>query len=195
AMRSSPLLGACRRNRHDLLDQSRAVRCSAFERRLCRRNLSLGEARGGASRPPPMTSALLNGKISCPAKEGAMGGRRSFLAGAGASIFAASASARHAGASRNGGEVLSADVYVGGLVSNQDLPGLSGQLFLNVYLAVENGTGVGTISDPVHPQVNSHVEITESRRHGNDFQLEGAVILATDPARVGQHVSIVASVQ
>jgi hypothetical protein len=46
----------------------------------------------------------------------------------------------------------------------------------------------------VHPQADSHVEITESHRHGDDFQFDGAVILATDPTRVRQQVSIAASV-
>jgi hypothetical protein len=35
----------------------------------------------------------------------------------------------------------------GGLVWNRELPGLSAQLRLNICLAIENGTGFGTISD------------------------------------------------
>src|SRR5215475_1971696 len=143
-----------------------------------------------------------------PIKEDAMGDRRSFLAGAGASVLAIAflqpaeagvfPNAVAAGARVVGGTIIPRtpiEAYVGGLVSNRDLPGLSGQLLLNVYLSVENGTGVGTISDPAHPQVNSHVEIHESRRHGNEFQFDGVVILSNDPTRVGQQVLIVATVQ
>jgi hypothetical protein len=125
--------------------------------------------------------------------EGAMGDRRSFLVGAGVSILAASALSGPAEA-KAGGEVVSSDVYAVGLVSNRDLPGLSGQVLLNVYLAVANGTGFATISDPVHPQLNSHVEIGDTGRHGNEFQFDGEVILSNDPGRVGQQVLIVATV-
>jgi hypothetical protein len=119
-----------------------------------------------------------------------MSDRRNFLAGAGASLLATALSGPAEAVFPN--QLLS--VYAVGLVSNRNLPGLSGQLLLNVYLAVENGTGVSMISDPVHPQVNSHVQISESRRHGNEFQFDGVVILSNDPAQVGQEVLIVATV-
>jgi hypothetical protein len=42
--------------------------------------------------------------------------------------------------------------------------------------------------------INSHVQISESRRHGSEFQFDGVVILSNDPARVGQEVLIGATV-
>jgi hypothetical protein len=122
-----------------------------------------------------------------------MSDRRSFLVGAGASILVASVLTEGAQARIQTGN-LPSGIYIGGLVSDPALPGLSGQLLLNVYLSVENGTGVGTISDPVHPQVNSHVEIRQATRDGNEFQFDGEVILSNDPARVGQQVLVIVTV-
>jgi len=121
-----------------------------------------------------------------------MNDRRGFLVGAGASILVASALTARAQARIQTGN-LPSSIYIGGLVSNRDLAGLSGQLLLNVYLAVENGTGFGTLSDPVHPQVNSHVEIGDTRRHGQAFEFDGEVSLSNDPARVGQPVQVAAT--
>lgn len=118
-----------------------------------------------------------------------MSDRRRFLIGAGASILAASALPEPTEA-KAGGEVVSDNVYAVGLVSNRP----SGQLLLNVYLAVENGTGFGAISDPVHPLINSHVEIHETRRHGNQFEFDGMVIRSNDQGRLGLRVQIDATV-
>src|SRR5262245_50576226 len=116
-----------------------------------------------------------------------MSDRRGFLVGTGASILVASVLTDGAQARLQTGN-LPSGIYTVGLVLNRDLPGLAGQLLLNVYLAVEDGTGFGTLSDPVHPQVNSQVEISDTRRHGNAFEFDGEVILSNDPARVGQQV-------
>jgi len=121
-----------------------------------------------------------------------MNDRRDFLVGAGASILVASALTDGAQARVQTGN-LPSGLYTVGLVSNRDLPGLAGQLLLTVYLAVEDGTGFGTLSDPVHPQVNSHVEIGDTRRHGQAFEFDGEVSLSNDPARVGQQVQVVAT--
>src|SRR5262249_24622669 len=77
--------------------------------------------------------------------------------------------------------------YTGGVVSNPDLPGAAGELILNVYLAVDpDGTGAGTLSDTLHPEINCHLEIQEAGRKGNVVRLSGVVAGAKDAALVGQ---------
>ncbi len=121
-------------------------------------------------------------------------GRRRFLKLAGAALLAGSALPKSAEASIHhvGGDFT----YEGGVVFNSDLPGLSGELILNVYLAVDpDGTGAGTLSDPVHTTVNSHVEVQQTTRHGNEREFVGVVIRSNDPARVGQRFVVTSYVQ
>ncbi len=105
----------------------------------------------------------------------------------------AEASIHHVGGDIRDG---TSNTYFGGVVLNPDLPGLSGQLILNVYLAIDpDGTGVGTLSDPVHSTVNSHLAVQQTTRHGNELELAGVVIRSNDPARVGQRFMVTSYVQ
>ena len=91
---------------------------------------------------------------------------------------------------RSDGELVSR--YVVGLVSNAELPAPSGELILTVYLSVVGDVGVGTLSDPVHPGINSHLTIRRSLRQGNRLQFDGEISRSNDPARVGLTVQVVA---
>jgi len=121
-------------------------------------------------------------------------GRRRFLKLAGAAVLAGAAlpQAAHASIHPVGGDFT----YEGGVVFNSDLPGLSGELILNVYLAVDpDGTGAGTLSDPVHSTINSHLAVQQTTRHGNELEFVGVVIRSNDPARVGQRFVVSSYVQ
>ena len=84
--------------------------------------------------------------------------------------------------------------YIGGVVSNPSLPEVSGELILNVYVTVApDGTGFGTISDPIHPAVNGHLAIHETRAAGNRVQFEGEIVRANDPAREGTLIQVLAT--
>src|SRR5438128_2408944 len=92
-------------------------------------------------------------------KESAQKDRRTFLKAAGATLMAGAALAQAAHASIHpvGGDISdgTSNTFTGGVVSNSDLG-----LILNVYLALDpDGTGVGTLSDPVHSMVNSHLAV------------------------------------
>ena len=92
-----------------------------------------------------------------------------------------------------GGGFLS---YQVGMVSNPILPGTSGDLVLTVYLAVcADGTGFGTLSDPLHLVVNCHLAVQQSGRQGNQFRFEGRVIHSNTPGQVGQKFAVSARVQ
>ena len=92
-----------------------------------------------------------------------------------------------------GGGFLSYNV---GIVSNPSLPGTSGDLVVTVYLAVSaDGTGFGTLSDPLHLAVNSHLAVEQSGRQGNQFRFEGRVIRSNTPGQVGQKFAVSARVQ
>jgi hypothetical protein len=122
------------------------------------------------------------------------GGRRRFLKLAGATLLAGATWPKPALASINhfGGDFT----YEGGVVFNPDLPGLSGQLILNVYLAVApDGTGLGTLSDPVHSTVNSHLAVESATRHGNEIAFIGVILRSNDQTRVGTAFVVTSYVQ
>src|SRR5689334_5108644 len=74
-------------------------------------------------------------------------------------------------------------IYFGGVVTSTDAPGA----ILNVYLAVdEDGAGVGTVSDTLHAQANSHLAVHATTRQGNAVRLAGVVSAANDAALVGR---------
>ena len=74
-----------------------------------------------------------------------------------------------------------------GVASNPDLPGPAGELILNVYLAVnKDGTGVGTVSDTLHPEANAHLAVQQFARQGNAVHFAGVIQAAHDPALVGR---------
>ena len=45
---------------------------------------------------------------------------------------------------------------------------------------------MGTVSDTVHAQLNSHLEVQRGRRQGHDVRFEGVVRAADDAALVGK---------
>ncbi len=117
--------------------------------------------------------------------------RRRFLKLAGAALLAGAAVPQTAQASIHhvGGDIRdgTSNTYFGGVVLNPDLPGLSGQLILNVYLAIDpDGTGVGTLSDPVHSTVNSHLAVQQTAAQGNQFRCEGVVMASNGGTPLGQ---------
>ncbi len=126
--------------------------------------------------------------------------RRGFLKLAGATLLAGAAlpQTAHASIHHLGGDISDGTsiVYTGGVVLNPDLPGPAGEWILNVYLAVDpDGTGAGTLSDPVHSTVNSHLAVQQTTRHGNELDFTGVVIRSNDPARVGLRFVVTSYVQ
>ncbi len=119
-------------------------------------------------------------------KESAQKDRRDFLKAAGAVLLAGAALPQAAQASNNhfGGDIRdgTSNTFTGGVVFNSELG-----LVLNVYLAVEaDGTGVGTLSDPVHSTVNSHLGVQRTSGQGNHFRCEGLVLASNGGTPVGQ---------
>jgi len=115
--------------------------------------------------------------------------RRTFLKAGSAALVAASTSS-----------VTMADhddtpkaIYLHGMAWNRDLPGLFGELLLTFDLKVQLGkTGLGSFSDAVHPEVNSHFSINSITKHGDVYKLGGEIIASRDPASVGVPLTIVA---
>ena len=125
--------------------------------------------------------------------------RRSFLRVAGAGLVAASiptAAGALTGAQK-GDDGPSHDrsrpIYLHGCGWNRALPGVFGEVCLAFDIRAElGGTGVGTLRDDVHPEVNSQVQINSATKHGDEYTLEGEIIAARDPANVGRPITIVA---
>ena len=120
--------------------------------------------------------------------------RRSLLRAAGGTARAARTWPGFAGGGLNhqAGEMI----YSGGLVSNSKLPGAFGELTMSVYLAVSgSGAGLGKMSDPIHPLINSTLAVLKSVRHGNELQFEGEVVHSNDAARVGRRFVISAQIR
>ena len=87
-------------------------------------------------------------------------------------------------------------IFSGGLVSNSKLPGTSGELTMSVYLAVSgSGAGLGKMSDPIHPLINSNLAVLKSVRRGNELRFEGEVVHSNDTARVGRRFVISAQIR
>ena len=83
-------------------------------------------------------------------------------------------------------------VYSCGVVSGPDLTGPASQLILNICLSVgKDGTGVGTVSDAIHPDVNAHLAVQQFAQRGSVVYFGGVVRAASDPARVGQPFDVI----
>lgn len=125
--------------------------------------------------------------------------RRSFLRVAGAGLVAASLP-NTAGAMTDTQKAddepshdKSRPIYLHGCGWNRALPGVFGEVCLAFDIRAElGGTGVGTLRDDVHPEVNSQVQINSVTRHRDEYTLEGEIIAARDPANVGRPINIVA---
>ena len=64
---------------------------------------------------------------------------------------------------------------------------------LTVHLAVDDdGTGTGTMSDPVYSHVNSHLIIVETRQRGNRYDFHGQISLSNAPELLYQSFIIFA---
>ena len=118
--------------------------------------------------------------------------RRNFLKATSAALLAAAVPSVAAGAPENTQQVF----YAHGMAWNPELPGLLGALRLTFDIAVRpGGTGLGTFGDDVHPEFNSHFQITSTAKQGNVYTFEGAITEARDAAMVGTPVRIVAEVE
>jgi hypothetical protein len=125
--------------------------------------------------------------------------RRSFLRVGGAGLVAASiptAAGALTGPQKEDNELTqhkSRSVYLHGCAWNRELPGVFGEICLAFDIRAElGGTGVGTLRDDVHPEVNSQVQINSVTKHRDEYTLEGEIIAARDPANVGRPITIVA---
>ena len=126
--------------------------------------------------------------------------RRNFLKLSGAGLAAAAIPMVAAGA-RPGAQkgddgpprARSRPIYLHGCGWNHELPGVFGEVCLAFDIRAElGGTGVGTLRDDVHPEVNSQVRINSATKDGDRYTLEGEIIAARDPANLGRPVTIVA---
>jgi hypothetical protein len=84
-------------------------------------------------------------------------------------------------------------VYLNGCGWNRSLPGVYGQACFAFEARAElGGTGVGTIRDDVHPEVNSQFQITEAVRTGrNQYSFRGRIISSRSPQLIGHQVTII----
>lgn len=85
--------------------------------------------------------------------------------------------------------------FVMGVVADPTAPGPEGELTFNVYASVANdGTGYGTLTDPVHPSYASELRFLSRQRCGNHYRWLGVVTWSNDPALVGQPFVLSATV-
>ena len=125
--------------------------------------------------------------------------RRDYLTAAGGALLAASALPHAVEADDTAkGDTL----YGHGTVWNRELPGEAGAVNLSFDLRVnlQAGTGAGSAYDPVHPDWNLHYAINSVRQEKagageTRFILAGVVTEATDPAKVGLPVRMIAQTQ
>lgn len=123
--------------------------------------------------------------------------RRSFLKAGGAMLAAATLSAS-ALAQKDETEPDATNnplpIYLHGCAWNRNLPGIYGQacFSFDVRADVQTGTGLGTIRDDVHPQVNSQFQINSVVRRGKQYTLQGVVVASRSPELIGMRVTIAA---
>ena len=125
--------------------------------------------------------------------------RRNYLAATGGALLAASGLSALAEANDDKDDKNADVLYGHGLVWNQDLPGVAGDLKLGFDLRVnlETGAGFGTANDPVHPDWNIHFAINstehQKRPKGETrYTMRGVVTRANNPNNVGLPVRILA---
>jgi hypothetical protein len=113
--------------------------------------------------------------------------RRGLITGAGAALLAPPTPSE----ARVGQE----DQFVMGLVANPTLGGPESDLVFNVYASVTgDGTGLGLLTDPLHPEVQSDLRLHARERRGNQYRWEGEVVGSNDPRLVGQPFVLSATV-
>jgi hypothetical protein len=124
-----------------------------------------------------------------------MNNRRGFVLGVGSALLGSAAAPKMVAAAPDNGPDSQGVLYVTGLVWNSTLTGISGELRMTVYLAInEDGTGTGTLSDPVHSHVNSHLKIVRTLRRGNRIDFHGEISLSRVAEAVGQQFVVLADV-
>src|SRR5262245_46745915 len=117
--------------------------------------------------------------------------RRTFLKSTAAALLAGAALPNPSEARVDVGPFDRHIIYQGGIVSNRDL----GVIF-NVYLAIDpDGTGLGTLSDPIHPIHNSYLAVQQTTGQGNQVRFEGVVSASNTPEQVGQPFVVAGAVQ
>lgn len=85
--------------------------------------------------------------------------------------------------------------FVMGLVADPAAPGPEGERTFNVYATVDaDGTGYGTLVDPLHPSLNCDLRFLSRQKNGHQYQWLGVVSHANDPGLVGQPVVLSATV-
>jgi hypothetical protein len=121
--------------------------------------------------------------------------RRTFLKTTAGALFAGAALPQaKAGINRFGADYAGSN-YIIGLVLNPALAGPLGELILNVYLSVDgDGAGIGLLTDPLHPALNSYLAVRRSVQKGNQFIFDGVVSRANTPALVGLPFAVAAEV-
>jgi len=86
--------------------------------------------------------------------------------------------------------------FVMGLVAAPTAPGPAGELAFNVYASIsDDGTGYGTLIDPVHPSYSSDLRFVSRQRQGHHYRWSGVVTRSNDPSLVGQPVVLLGTVQ
>jgi hypothetical protein len=116
-----------------------------------------------------------------------MSSRRTFLAGAGATLLAP--------ITLSGTKVDDQGQYFVGLVANPLLAGSDGERILKVYVSVaSDGTGFGLLADRLDPKNNSHLEVQGRARYGDRYRWDGVVSRSNTPSLVGQRFTLSATV-
>ena len=83
-------------------------------------------------------------------------------------------------------------VYLNGCGWDRTLPGVFGQACFAFEMRSEiGGTGLGTIRDDVHTEVNSQIQITESVQvSGREYLFRGAIISSRSSELIGMNITI-----
>jgi hypothetical protein len=121
--------------------------------------------------------------------------RRTFLKASAATLVAATVPVVVAGQKDEKGEAdaRSQPVYLYGCGWNRNLPGVFGQACFSFDIRADlGGTGVGTIRDDVHPEVNSQFEITSAEKQRQEYIFSGAIISSQSPDLVGKRITVTA---
>ncbi|MFO1076282.1 MAG: hypothetical protein U1E73_00985 [Planctomycetota bacterium] len=86
--------------------------------------------------------------------------------------------------------------FVMGLVADPTAAGPEGELAFNVYASIAaDGTGYGTLTDPVHPSYASDLTFLSRQSSGHQYQWFGIVARSNNPNLVGQPFVLSATVR